>query len=154
MSLGNFIYNLFCALLCIYVVEGTLKSEAFGQSQISQVEEAITYYNFGVAKLEQSDLESAIANFDIAITLNPQYANAYYNRGVAKVEFGNYEEAYFYRGTAKVELSDHKGAIVDFDRVIAINPDYPYVNFRRGIAFINFHLSRYRKSILNPFNWF
>ena len=128
----NFRIFIFCTLLCIYLVEVTLKSEALGQSQTSQLETAITYYNLGVEKLELGDYESAITELDEAIAIYPQYANAYHNRGLAKIGLG-----------------DNEGAIADFDRVIEINPEYPQVRLNRGLAVIRFNLDKYKESIFD-----
>jgi tetratricopeptide (TPR) repeat protein len=47
--------------------------------------------------------------------LNPKLAEAYHNRGIAKYKLGN-----------------KQGAIIDFDRVIALNPKYVNVMLVEG----------------------
>jgi tetratricopeptide (TPR) repeat protein len=41
---------------------------------------------------------------------------------------------YNYRGVAKLKLSDNQGAILDFDRAIAINPQDALAYYNRGVA--------------------
>ena len=117
MSFRSFIYNLYCTLLCVYLVGVTLESEALGQSQVSQTEAATTYFNNGIAKADLGNYEGAIADFDEAIEINPQHARAYYNRGTIKAHLDNYE-----------------GAIADYNEAIAINPQHTDAYFYREIA--------------------
>ena len=139
MNFRTFTYNLCCTLLCFYLVEVTLESKAFGQSQTSL--RAMRYLNLGVEKAISGDYAEAIYYFNEAIEISPQYDDAYYNRGVIRSRLGDYvgaiadfdeaieinsqyAVAYHRRGIAKTGLNDHTGAIVDFSEAIKIDPQY------------------------------
>ncbi|MDY7048061.1 MAG: tetratricopeptide repeat protein, partial [Microcystis panniformis WG22] len=96
-------------------------------------DDAVAYYNNGVAKYKLGDNQGAITDFNQAIQINPDYANAYYDRGSAKSNLGdkqgaikdynqaiqiNPDDADFYnnRGWAKYNLGDKQGAIADYNQ--------------------------------------
>ena len=55
-------------------------------------EDADTYYNRGVVKIELGQYKVAISDYDEAI-LKPDFAEAYYSRGLAKRALGLIDEA-------------------------------------------------------------
>src|SRR5206468_3498614 len=81
------------------------------------LKQAERYYESGLKKQDEGDLDGAIADFTRAIELDSQYAHAYYNRG-------NVREA----------KGDHDGAITDYDRAIELDPKYAYSYNNRGNA--------------------
>jgi len=105
--------------------------------------DAVSYYNRGVAKFQQAhrqqeDYGGAIQDYNKAIELNPNLADAYNNRGVAKFL-----------------QKDDGGAIQDYNKAIELNPNLAYAYNNRGIAkdHQNGHgaIQDYNKAIeLNP----
>ncbi len=117
-------------------------------------DDAVAYYNNGVAKYKLGDNQGAITDFNQAIQINPDYANAYYDRGSAKSNLGDkqgaikdYNQAiqinpdfafpYNNRGWAKYNLGDKQGAIADYNQAIQINPDFAFPYNNRGWAKYN-----------------
>src|ERR1700737_1106198 len=60
------------------------------------------YFNRGLARQRNHDLDGAIADYTQAIALNPKLARAYNNRGVARRDKGEFDSA----------IADHSEAIV------------------------------------------
>ena len=123
--------------LCLGVGFASLPSpvQSFPLNAIAQINSASTAQNFfneGVKRLEQGDLEAAIENFTQVIMLNPNYASAYANRGIAYsrlqeynkalVDYNQYiqlnpnsAEAYYNRATLYDKLGDYQKAIDDYE---------------------------------------
>ena len=57
----------------------------------ADVQNAITYFDRGLAKQRKGDLDGAMADYNQAIKLNPKDANAYNNRGNVKSDEGRSE---------------------------------------------------------------
>jgi WD40 repeat protein len=115
-------------------------------------QDAEFYFQSGLDKLNQGNLDGAISDFNQAIQLNPDDGVAYYNRGVTYFEKGdldraisdfdraiqlkpNLAEAYYNRGYIYHENGDLDRAISDYDRFIQLRPDYDWVYVNRGIAY-------------------
>ena len=47
----------------------------------------------------------------------------------------DFAKAYYNRGLAKVALGDYNGAIADFDRALALDPDHAEAYKSRGVAY-------------------
>ena len=73
-------------------------------------DDAVDYFNRGVASLRKGKHDKAIANFTEAIRLDP-----------------NYEPAYALRGIAWGTKGDCEKAIADFNAAIRLNPNNPSV---------------------------
>jgi tetratricopeptide (TPR) repeat protein len=103
-------------------------------------QDALAYYNRGVARHEQGDLDAAIQDYTKAIALNPQHTWAYNNRGVARSDQGDLDAAiedyttaiklnpqdagaYVNRGLARHSQGDLASAIADFHRYLELTPD-------------------------------
>lgn len=112
-------------------------------------DEAVVYYNQGIAQVTERNFEEAIENFTRAIELDPNFADAYFSRGYAywqqlEVEraIADYDEAirldpsvaqYFYfRGLVYYDL-DVEQAIADFSAAIELEADFADAYFYRGI---------------------
>lgn len=106
---------------------------------------AIDYYNSGIDKYKAGDLRGALAEFNKAINLQEDFVSAYVNRANIKDDLGDpsgalvdyatalkYEQndpnIYYNRGLTYSRLKQYEKAVNDYDRAIAINPEYapPY----------------------------
>ena len=103
---------------------------------------AVAYCGRGVAKAEQGDYDGAIADFDRAIAINPN-CGGLRQPGRHQTRKGDYDGAMLTSpstpamhglppGLVKAEQGDYDGAIADFDRAIAINPNYVLAYYNRG----------------------
>ena len=105
---------------------------------------AEAYYNRGIAKKSLNDHRGSIDDNTQAISINPKYWDAYVGRGNSRLGLANAEHtrlaiqdftkaienepsvsAYFNRGVAKYNLKDYKGAILDFEKTLKLNPSHP-----------------------------
>ena len=62
----------------------------YGHAIALNPQHAQTFYNRGVARAEQGELEEAIADFGRAIELNARHVAAYHPRALAFVELGKF----------------------------------------------------------------
>ncbi len=76
------------------------------------------HYALGVAKGMKGDLVGAIASYNESIRLNARNAEAYNNRGNA----------------LQSQNRDYDASIADYDKALAIRPDYVNACFNRGTA--------------------
>lgn len=112
-------------------------SRGYANSRLNQKQDAIADYNqaltinpqltrahtnLGGVFYEQGEIEQARKSFDQALKSNPNSTNAYLLRGELRA----------YQG----QQADFEGALKDYDRAIAINPQDPFVlNNRCGALF-------------------
>ena len=89
---------------------------------------AIAYYNKGLALYNLGKHQEAIDCYDIAIKLDPFDADAYNNKGIALRNLGKYQEA-----------------IDCYDIAIKLNPDYAKAYCNKGVALDN--LGNYEEAI-------
>jgi len=99
------------------------------------------FFNRGIARDKQGDLEGAITNYTEAIRLNPNDAttynirgNAYYKQEDLEGAITDYTEAirlnpnnataYNKRGNAHYKQEDLEGAIADYKEVLRVDPDH------------------------------
>ncbi len=120
------------------------------------------YYNRAIAYTHFGNLQEAIVDFDRVLRLNPndaeadytrktiqlaEYcthtirhnpnnAEAYYKRATVYANLKNYIDADYDRGTVHVESGMLPEAIVDFTKVIEINPNYELAYLKRGTAYV------------------
>jgi tetratricopeptide (TPR) repeat protein len=80
-------------------------------------EYALAYYNRGVVRKDQGDLEGAMQDWSEAIRLNPEDAAAFNNRGAARYQRDEVE-----------------GALRDFHEAMRLDPDFPNAYYWRGLT--------------------
>lgn len=112
---------------------------------------AEAYYNSGMRKQRNSDMDGAIVDYGKAIELKVDFAEAYEYRGIANLKKTNWagaladfnkfielKPAYAYgykcRALAKVKQRDFEGAIADYTRDIELKPDDAEAYGNRGFA--------------------
>ena len=79
---------------------------------------AVFYFNCGIAYYRKNDYDNAIANITNAIQLKSDDASFYYNRG-----------------RAYNEKKDYDNAITDYTNSIRLNPDYANAYNSRGLTY-------------------
>ena len=107
-----------CFLLC-------LDTNCFSQTalqtfsnRVEQYKKATDYYNLGLHFQQKRDFEKSIQYFDSAINLNVRNVDYYLARAESKESSGN-----------------PIAALVDYETVIRIDPDYPSSYFKRGMIY-------------------
>lgn len=115
-----------------------------------QPNEAVVYYNRGIAYENLGQYQPAIKDYNMAISLNPDYPEAFYNRGTVYNEIGRYQqavedfnravvlqpddaEAYHGRGFAYDKLGQYERAVEDYTKAINLQPNYANAYINRGI---------------------
>lgn len=101
-----------------------------------------TYVNRGVLKMRRKSYRDARGDFDLAVKLAPTMGEAFINRGGALVGEQKYaqalqdidrgltlnpeepEKAYYNRGLAHEGLDDITSAYFDYQRAVALKPDW------------------------------
>jgi tetratricopeptide (TPR) repeat protein len=118
----------------------------------SAIEQDASYYkaylNRGSAYEKTGRFEKAMSDFDSAIKIYPRLAEAYNNKGVLLYKRGSIHEAiqqfskaldtdpenvlaYYNRGQV-LQSASQEDALKDFNRALAINPDFKEVYVARG----------------------
>lgn len=129
------------------------------------------YFNRGYAKYNVRNFRGAIADYNLAIKLNSKDAHAYHARGNAYLRIGISEKAaadynqaidisqfyaqdpqiYFERANAKENLNDLKGAMLDYDQVLALNPHHVRAHYNRGMIKLSLNVDI--SNVINDFNY-
>lgn len=113
-------------------------------------QEILAYLNRSNSKLQSGDGEGALSELDTVINIYPQqYSALYAARGLIHYRLGNRTKAesdfniatnldaadkYVRRGDSKYNSGDKKGAILDYDQAININPKSFVAYISRGSA--------------------
>ncbi len=127
-------------------------------------ENEATLYEKGVLEIEIKDFDAAIADLTKVIEGNEKNADAYFYRAFAHYQEAqdpnykhhhahlkqaladydktlkldpDFDEAYFDRGEVKLKLNDYQGAIYDFKKAIAINPEDLDARYMKALC--NYH---------------
>lgn len=110
------------------------------------------FYNQGLEKVLQGNLEGAIQDFDHALQINPHFAEAYYRRAVVRFDLGNQPgaiedytlalqlncesiESYFGRALAWLALSEPNKALADVKHILNIKPNHAPAYSLQGTAY-------------------
>ena len=113
------------------------------------------YFNRGIMRRENGDLDGAIQDYDLAIQINPNQVQTYNNRGNARRDTGDLEGAMsdydtairikpnaarvlINRGIVRRIQGDLDGALADFIKAISRKPtavDFTEASYNRGLVF-------------------
>jgi tetratricopeptide (TPR) repeat protein len=109
---------------------------------LSRRDQAATYTNRGIVRLNQSSYEHAKKDFDEAVRLAPEIGEPYVNRAAALLALHRYneaivdldraiqlrptsiEKAYYNRAIAREKSNDIRGAYDDYLKAAEIRPDW------------------------------
>src|SRR5262245_29551184 len=112
-------------------------SGALAQTRSPRANSTEDYFNRGVARYQQGDLEGAMRDFDraieIASTISP---GAYASNHIVAI---SPEPAVllYNRGVTRYDLRDWDGAIADFDEALTLNPHRTMAWIKLGNAHFN-----------------
>ena len=111
--------------LTLFILLSTISFNCFTQTEVAVGDSTVldkakseAFYNAGIEKFNNKDLQGAISDFDAALILIPDFDKALFNRG-----------------SIKYQLNDYDGAIKDFNEVIRLKPDSNNDYFLRGRAY-------------------
>ncbi|MGI9170249.1 MAG: tetratricopeptide repeat protein [Caulobacteraceae bacterium] len=118
-------------------------STALETEDLDRIDRAGTFVNRGVMKLRRLAFEEARTDLDAAIALAPTIGEAWVNMGAVflgeerfqsalddvdrglRLGVKEPEKAWFNRGLAHEGLEDEKAAYFDYQRAMALKPDWP-----------------------------
>jgi tetratricopeptide (TPR) repeat protein len=117
-------------------------------------------HNRGALKQDMGDLDGALADYDEALRIDPNHSSTYVNRGAARKDAGDLDGALadleegltrlprqeatilHKRGGVRVLQNDFAGAVADYDRALALEPENVLFYISRGNA--RYHLREAR----------
>jgi len=133
---------LFITLLVIALFALPGLSGALAQTRSPRANSTEDFFNRGVARYQQGDLEGALRDFDraieIASTISP---GAYASNHIGPI-FPEPAVLLYNRGVTRYDLRDWDGAIADFDEALMLNP-------HRVMAWIKLGNARFNKGDLD-----
>jgi lipoprotein NlpI len=111
----------------------------YGRSIELNKNDAVAFYNRGVARHRDNRLDEAFRDYDRALEIDSNYKAVYNNRGIinaiqgrterALADFNkgiemnpNFSDIYTNRGNAHLMLKDYSKAIKDYSKAIELNP--------------------------------
>ncbi len=117
-----------------------------------QNQDALTYYQQGLALLAAEKFEEAVKAFNLAIKLKPDYADAYYRLGEAYSQIDEFKKAldaykgavryqptsalaYSKLGAAYSNVADYKKAIEAYIEAIRLDPKAADVHYKVGVIY-------------------
>jgi tetratricopeptide (TPR) repeat protein len=115
-------------------------------------QDAKKFYEQGLEKAQEGELEKAIVLFDKSIAVKSDEYVVWYNRGIAKAMLNRHEEAlpdfdqtlklypdykkgYLNRGTTRKKVTDYEGALSDYTYAIKLDPNYADAYYNRGLVY-------------------
>jgi tetratricopeptide (TPR) repeat protein len=119
-----------------------LCTRSLNEEQLAPLDRAGTYVNRGVIRLRNRRYDEAIVDFDTAIRYKPNLAEAYVNRAAARIGLLRFndalsdldnalmldvkepQKAWYNRAVAHEYLDDYKDAYFDYQKAIALAPDW------------------------------
>src|SRR5262245_36510043 len=99
-------------------------SEALAQTRLPRANSVEDFFNRGVARYQQGDLEGAIRDFDRAIDLATSISPGSYAPNQIGVIGPEPAVIHYNRGVTRYDLHDWDGAIADLDIALWLNPQY------------------------------
>ncbi|MBD2249297.1 tetratricopeptide repeat protein [Nostoc sp. FACHB-888] len=90
----------------------------FNQALKLQPNDAVAYYNRGVAYIKQGNYTQAIADYNQALNLQPNFTDTYVSRGVAYAREGNYTQA-----------------IADYNQALKLQPNDANAYYNKACAY-------------------
>lgn len=94
-------------------------------------DQAIKYYQSGLAKAKKGDREGAIADLEKSIKIDSKDAATYFNRGNIYYDRANSKAD---QGDGKGAEADYQAAIIDYNQVIRLNPKQASAYYNRAEA--------------------
>ncbi len=127
------------------------------------------YYQRGIARYSEGDLDGALKDFDMAISLNDENTKALFARAELYIEYGDFVQALEdldaalqydtlesptvnpddleminERGKILLTLEMYPEAVRDFTRILSVDPDLDVTRYNRALAW--YHLGEYDKA--------
>jgi len=117
-------------------------SDALDAGSLSREDRTATFVNRGILKERLSDFQGALSDYDQSLALRPDLAEAYLNRGAVLTKLARFHDAledlnkaitlstvsahiaYYDRGQAREYSGDLTGACADYQKALALQPNY------------------------------
>src|SRR5262245_56941008 len=109
-------------------------SSALAQTRQPRANSTEDFFNRGVARYQQGDLEGAMRDFDSAIGIASAISPGAYASNHIGAIFPEPAVLLYNRGVTRYDMRDWDGAIADFDEALMLNPDRVMAWIKRGNA--------------------
>lgn len=109
--------------------------ELFNQALIIDPRKPDAYINLGYALVMMERFDDAIGTFEQALEYSPDN----------EILVENLSTTYANKAGKLASLNDYEGALLYFEKVVAVAPDTPDINFNIGM--MHYHSKRYRDGI-------
>src|SRR5215470_1103542 len=128
---------LFITLLTIATFALPGLSSALAQTGPPRANSTEDFFNRGVARYQQGDLEGAMRDFDRAVDIASTISPGAYASNHTGVIFPEPAVILYNRGVTRYDLRDWDGAIADLDESLMLNPLRVMAWIKRGNARFN-----------------
>jgi len=112
-------------------------SGALAQTRSPRANSTEDFFNRGVARYLQGDLDGALRDFDRAIEIASTISPGAYAANHTGVIFPEPALIHYNRGVTRYDLRDWEGAIADFDEALMLNPFHVMAWIKRGNTLMN-----------------